>query len=144
MYNNILQLEGSINDCGCEVDTVDHFNNIKIYPRLKSLLVKNYFRFFKVNLNHQCPFWPDDSKCAIRFCQVQNCEEQTIPPGLMEDGANHHYMKPTAYKVSTSFWFSFLLHHVVFLHMLGNVVHSFAINSVNYLSIHYFTFIIIN
>ncbi|XP_013106797.1 ero1-like protein [Stomoxys calcitrans] len=98
--NCFCELEGSINDCGCEVDTVDHFNNIKIYPRLKSILVKNYFRFFKVNLHHQCPFWSDDSKCAMRFCQVQNCEEQTIPPGLKEQGYNHNFMRPAAYKYS--------------------------------------------
>lgn len=95
--NCFCELEGSINDCTCEVDTVDHFNNMKIFPRLNSLLLKNYFRFYKVNLHRECPFWPDDSKCAIRFCQVQNCEEQSIPKGLIENGENH-FMKPTMYK----------------------------------------------
>uniref|UniRef100_A0A1A9UG52 Ero1-like protein n=1 Tax=Glossina austeni TaxID=7395 RepID=A0A1A9UG52_GLOAU len=88
--NCFCELRGSINDCSCDVDTVDHFNNIKIYPRLKSLLVKNYFRFYKVNLNRKCPFWPQDSKCAIRFCQVENCEEQNIPKGLIEPTKHHH------------------------------------------------------
>lgn len=92
------QLEGSINDCSCEVDTVDHFNNIKIFPRLSSLLVKNYFRFYRVNLNRDCPFWPDDSKCAMRFCQVQNCEEKSIPKGLIEKGESH-FAKPALFKV---------------------------------------------
>lgn len=78
------ELKGSINDCSCNVDTVDHFNNVKIYPRLKSLLVKNYFRFYKVNLQQECPFWPDDSKCAMRFCHVEHCEEKNIPAGLKE------------------------------------------------------------
>ncbi|KAI8116965.1 Ero1-like protein [Lucilia cuprina] len=95
--NCFCELEGSINDCSCEVDTVDHFNNIKIFPRLSSLLVKNYFRFYRVNLHRDCPFWPDDSKCAMRFCQVQNCEEKSIPKGLIENGENH-FMKPTLFK----------------------------------------------
>ncbi|XP_039965693.1 ero1-like protein [Bactrocera tryoni] len=86
--NCFCELKGSINDCSCNVDTVDHFNNIKIYPRLKSLLVKNFFRFYKVNLKNTCPFWPDDSKCAIRFCQVQNCDEEHIPKGLIEKSEN--------------------------------------------------------
>lgn len=44
------QLSGKIDECTCNIDTVDHFNNVKIYPRLSSLLVKDYFRFFKVPL----------------------------------------------------------------------------------------------
>ena len=33
-----------IDDCACDVDTVDYFNNMKIFPRLMSLLQKPYFR----------------------------------------------------------------------------------------------------
>lgn len=43
------QLSGKIDECTCNIDTVDYFNNVKIYPRLSSLLVKDYFRFFKVS-----------------------------------------------------------------------------------------------
>lgn len=93
----ILQLEGSINDCSCDVDTVDHFNNMKVYPRLQSLLVKNFFRFYKVNLKQDCPFWPDDSRCAIRFCQVENCEEQAIPEGIKDQ--SEHRDKAASFKV---------------------------------------------
>lgn len=71
----LFQLKGSIDDCTCNVDTVDYFNNVKIYPRLQSLLLKDYFRFYKVNLKQECPFWADDSKCAIRYCHVQPCHD---------------------------------------------------------------------
>ena len=37
-----------MDDCECNVDTVDFFNNVKIFPRLQSLLVKDFFRFYKV------------------------------------------------------------------------------------------------
>ena len=70
-----FQLNGNIDDCSCTVDTVDYFNNVKIYPRLQSLLVRDYFRFYKVNLKRDCPFWADDSKCAIRFCHVKPCQD---------------------------------------------------------------------
>jgi ERO1-like protein alpha len=50
------QLSGKIDECTCNIDTVDHFNNVKVYPRLRSLLRKDYFRFFKVNLKRDCPF----------------------------------------------------------------------------------------
>lgn len=80
------QLQGKqIDDCSCNVDTVDHFNNVKVYPRLRSLLTKDYFRFYKVNLHRECPFWTDDSRCAMRFCHVEPCAADTIPAGLKEE-----------------------------------------------------------
>lgn len=61
---------------------MDHLNNVKIFPRLRSLLTKNYFRFYKVNLQHECPFWVDDGKCAMKHCRVETCEDKDIPVGL--------------------------------------------------------------
>lgn len=71
-----------IDDCLCKVETVDQFNNQKIYPRLKSLLVNDHFRYYKVNLKHECPFWTDDSRCAIRFCHVEACRDDEVPNGI--------------------------------------------------------------
>ncbi|KAL0109532.1 hypothetical protein PUN28_014534 [Cardiocondyla obscurior] len=79
------ELKGSVDDCACNVDTVDHFNNMRIYPRIQSLLVRDYFRFYKVNLKQDCPFWADDSKCAIRYCHVLPCQDDDIPEGLKGD-----------------------------------------------------------
>ncbi|XP_064079743.1 ero1-like protein isoform X2 [Macrobrachium nipponense] len=83
------QLKGVIDDCSCSVETLNSFNNLKVFPRLNSLLSQNFFRYWKVNLNKECPFWEDDSKCAIRFCSVQpctnmselsrNCKESEVP-----------------------------------------------------------------
>jgi ERO1-like protein alpha len=70
-----LQLQGNIDDCLCNVDTVDAFNNNQLFPRLKSLLSNDFFRFYKVDLARECPFWEDDSKCAIRYCHVETCVE---------------------------------------------------------------------
>lgn len=71
-------MKGSIDDCTCNVDTVDYFNNMRIYPRIQSLLVRDYFRFYKVNLKQDCPFWADDSKCAIRYCHILPCQDVSI------------------------------------------------------------------
>lgn len=79
------QLSGNIDECTCNIDTVDHFNNVKIYPRLKSLLLKDYFRLYKVNLKRPCPFWLDDSKCAMKDCHVKPCPPEEIPEGLKGD-----------------------------------------------------------
>ncbi|XP_069937023.1 ero1-like protein isoform X3 [Cherax quadricarinatus] len=74
------QLKGAIDDCSCSVETIDSFNNLKIFPRLNSLLHQNFFRYWKVNLKKKCPFWEDDGKCAIRYCSVQPCTD--IPEGI--------------------------------------------------------------
>lgn len=75
-------LQGKVDDCACNIDTIDHFNNFKVYPILKSLLQKDYFRFFKVNLKRPCPFWPDDSRCALRDCSVTTCSEDSLPKSI--------------------------------------------------------------
>ncbi|XP_043219195.1 ero1-like protein isoform X3 [Amphibalanus amphitrite] len=76
------QLEGQVDDCECNVDTVDFFNNVKIFPRLQSLLVKDFFRFYKVNLKRPCPFWEDDGRCSQTTCRVKCCNEDELPIGL--------------------------------------------------------------
>lgn len=83
------ELKGNVDDCSCSVDTVDYYNNVKIFPRLKSLLQSNYFRFYKVNLHNDCPFWKDvDFECAMRFCHVKPCEEKDLPVELQDDDEN--------------------------------------------------------
>ncbi|XP_046388501.1 ero1-like protein [Ischnura elegans] len=79
------KLKGQLDDCSCRAETVDGFNNAKVYPRIRSLLMKDYFRFYKVNLKRPCPFWADDSRCAIRHCHVEKCPEEDIPVGLKFD-----------------------------------------------------------
>ncbi|XP_076029532.1 endoplasmic reticulum oxidoreductin-1-like protein isoform X2 [Oratosquilla oratoria] len=69
------QLKGALDDCSCSVETIDGYNNLKIYPRINSLMQKSYFRYWKVDLQRGCPFWHDDSACAMRFCSVQTCTE---------------------------------------------------------------------
>jgi len=77
------KLEGQIDDCSCKVDTVDDFNNNRIFPRLKSLLSKDYFRYFQYHPHKKCPFWDASSgKCASNYCQVKNCATTDLPPGI--------------------------------------------------------------
>ncbi|XP_041353019.1 ERO1-like protein beta isoform X2 [Gigantopelta aegis] len=79
------KLKGEIDDCSCKVETLDSLNNNKIFPRLNSLLSRNYFRYFKVNLKKVCPFWSDDSRCALKDCHVSNCPEDSVPPALVKN-----------------------------------------------------------
>lgn len=84
------KLQGEVDDCACKVESLDSLNNKKIYPRLKSLLSRNYFRYFKVNLNKECPFWADDSRCAMKNCAVDICPEEQVPEGLKDKTFNKY------------------------------------------------------
>uniref|UniRef100_A0A3B5LJR6 Uncharacterized protein n=1 Tax=Xiphophorus couchianus TaxID=32473 RepID=A0A3B5LJR6_9TELE len=68
-------LTGVLDDCFCDVESIDVFNNFKIYPRIKKLAERDYFRYYKVNLKRPCPFWPDDGHCSIKDCHVEPCPE---------------------------------------------------------------------
>ncbi|XP_023330464.1 ero1-like protein isoform X2 [Eurytemora carolleeae] len=77
------KLEGQIDDCSCKVDTVDDFNNKKIYPRIKSLLSKEFFRYFQYQPHKKCRFsFPSSGKCTSSYCQVKSCSADDLPPGL--------------------------------------------------------------
>lgn len=82
-------LHGALGDCTCNVDTIDYFNNVKIFPRIHSLMSKDYFRFYKVNLKKECPFWVDDSRCAMKHCHIKTCSKDSVP-------GNEHWETPAA------------------------------------------------
>lgn len=94
-----VQLTGELDDCFCDVESIDVFNNFKVFPRIKKLTEKDYFRYYRVrtssvppfkpvfppltsvfnseqvNLKRPCPFWPDDGHCSIKDCHVEPCPE---------------------------------------------------------------------
>ncbi|KAL2304106.1 hypothetical protein Nmel_009398 [Mimus melanotis] len=73
---------GYLDDCTCDVETIDAFNNYKLFPRLNELLESDYFRYYKVNLQKPCPFWDDNSHCGMRDCAVQPCPSDEVPDGI--------------------------------------------------------------
>ncbi|XP_042655231.1 ERO1-like protein alpha isoform X2 [Tyto alba] len=76
------QVTGHLDDCTCDVETIDAFNNYKLFPRLNELLESDYFRYYKVNLKKPCPFWNDNSHCGIRDCAVKPCPSDEVPDGI--------------------------------------------------------------
>ncbi|XP_066912385.1 ERO1-like protein beta isoform X1 [Clytia hemisphaerica] len=76
------QLSGQVDDCCCSIEDVDKLNTIHINPRLKNLVTRNYFRYFKLNLKRECPFWTDSDQCAVKNCAIDTCSEDELPAGL--------------------------------------------------------------
>ncbi|KAK1378414.1 Endoplasmic reticulum oxidoreductin-1 [Heracleum sosnowskyi] len=70
---------GMVEDCCCEYETVDHLNEEVLHPLLQDLVKTPFFRYFKVKLWCDCPFWPEDGMCRLRDCSVCECTENEFP-----------------------------------------------------------------
>ncbi|PKI68048.1 endoplasmic reticulum oxidoreductin-2-like [Punica granatum] len=73
---------GVVEDCCCEYETVDHLNEDLLHPLLQELVKTPFFRYFKVKLWCDCPFWLDDGMCRLRDCSVCECPENEFPESL--------------------------------------------------------------
>ena len=71
-----------LDDCNCHIRDLAELNNKRLYPLLRRIVTKNYFRFFPVNLRKQCLFWSDDGQCSRRTCAIQSCPIEKLPEGL--------------------------------------------------------------
>ncbi|KAK7930404.1 hypothetical protein WMY93_006799 [Mugilogobius chulae] len=83
-------LTGELDDCFCDVESIDVFNNFKIFPKIKKLTERDYFRYYRVNLKRPCPFWADDSHCSIKDCHVEPCPESKVPVGIKSGNYNKY------------------------------------------------------
>ncbi|XP_042486859.1 endoplasmic reticulum oxidoreductin-1-like [Macadamia integrifolia] len=70
---------GIVEDCCCDYGTVDSLNEEVLHPQLQELVKTPFFRYFKVKLWCDCPFWPDDGMCRLRDCSICECPENEIP-----------------------------------------------------------------
>ncbi|KAJ6301120.1 hypothetical protein OIU77_015430 [Salix suchowensis] len=71
--------KGMIEDCCCDYESVDSVNGEVLHPLLQELVKTPFFRYFKVKLWCDCPFWPDDGMCRLRDCSVCECPENEFP-----------------------------------------------------------------
>ncbi|XP_065318086.1 ERO1-like protein alpha isoform X2 [Gordionus sp. m RMFG-2023] len=77
-------------DINCDLKILDFHNNYEIYPILSQLLVKPYFKFFKINLDKKCPFWPDNKLCSSQYCFIKACDKDSIPAALRDTENNYN------------------------------------------------------
>jgi len=47
----IFQLTGQVDDCFCDIETLEKFNRDEIYPLLQLLVQQDFFRYYKVGWN---------------------------------------------------------------------------------------------
>ncbi|KAL0301296.1 UNVERIFIED_CONTAM: Endoplasmic reticulum oxidoreductin-1 [Sesamum radiatum] len=95
---------GIVEDCCCDYETVDSLNCGVLHTLLQELVRTPFFRYFKVKLWCDCPFWPDDGMCMLRDCSVCECPESEFPEpfknptrrGLRSDDLKCQEGKPQA------------------------------------------------
>ncbi|XP_021904762.1 endoplasmic reticulum oxidoreductin-2-like [Carica papaya] len=70
---------GIVEDCRCDYETVNRLNKEVLHSMLQDIVKTPFFRYFKVKLWCDCPFWPDDGMCRLRDCSVCECQESEFP-----------------------------------------------------------------
>lgn len=78
-FQDSRKYTGIVEDCCCDYETVDTINGDVLHPLLQELVTTPFFRYFKVKLWCDCPFWPDDGMCKLRDCSVCECPETEFP-----------------------------------------------------------------
>ena len=74
----------TLSDCSWEPQSVDNFNNEKLYPLLKSLCERVFFTYWKVNYWRDCEIWEDDNQeCSfepgsVGGCQICPCDNDEV------------------------------------------------------------------
>ncbi|KAG5590537.1 hypothetical protein H5410_041051, partial [Solanum commersonii] len=63
---------GVLKKCCCDYWVVSQLNKEVLHPLLQELVKTPFFRYFKVKLWCDCPFWIDDGKCHLRDCSAQS------------------------------------------------------------------------
>ncbi|KAF0695391.1 Aste57867_13825 [Aphanomyces stellatus] len=73
------ELTGSVSDSCCNYETVNTATIEHFHPLLDELRTLSFFRYFKVDLSRECPFWNANSVCMNRDCSVCECPTEEIP-----------------------------------------------------------------
>ncbi|CAM6049343.1 unnamed protein product [Sphagnum compactum] len=83
------EFQGAVEDCCCDYATVDALNQDFLHDILKKIVKTPFFRYFKVRLWCDCPFWPEDGMCQLRDCSVCECPENEFPASFKGLGSDH-------------------------------------------------------
>lgn len=77
---DICRPKGQIEDACCDYETVEKtLNTPRFYQTLVDLVKTNYFRYYKVDLFKDCPFWVENGLCMNRACSVEKANESEVP-----------------------------------------------------------------
>lgn len=76
--------EDAVPECVCSGRDLERLNKEELLPLLDSIVTTPFFRYFKVDLQCDCPFWPDEGMCSLRDCSICECEPGEVPSPWLE------------------------------------------------------------
>ncbi|KAG0166658.1 hypothetical protein DFQ28_008605 [Apophysomyces sp. BC1034] len=84
---------GQIKDTCCDFQSVETVQQ-NIFDKIQALVKTNFFRYYKLNLWRECPFWNDDGLCMNRDCSVATTDESSLPEEWREEALSAVQMSP--------------------------------------------------
>jgi len=75
---------GRITDCTCDYDSVNPSVEHFYRPLLLEITETSFFRYFRVDLERECPFWQTQGTCMMESCSVSCCKDEEVPRGWKE------------------------------------------------------------
>ncbi|XP_027451956.1 ERO1-like protein beta isoform X4 [Zalophus californianus] len=71
------QVTGVLDDCLCDIDSIDNFNTFKIFPKIKKLQERDYFRYYKSKIPVGIKAGSSNkySKVANNTKELEDCEQ---------------------------------------------------------------------
>ncbi|KAI7875420.1 endoplasmic oxidoreductin [Lichtheimia hyalospora FSU 10163] len=75
---NYCNPSGQIEDTCCDFRSVEELQR-DAFDKIQSLVHSKFFRYYKINLWRECPFWNEDGFCMNRDCAVETTDESSLP-----------------------------------------------------------------
>jgi len=69
---------GPIETTLCDFETVEGYND-ELYSNLHELVETPFFKYFRVDLYRECPFWQENGFCKNEECGITTVDESEIP-----------------------------------------------------------------
>ena len=81
---------GNVSDCNCDFTSVNQAVTQFFDPLLQEITKTRFFRYFRVDLERECPFWQEEGSCMMEGCSVCACEEEEVPKNWIA-GSGHYF-----------------------------------------------------
>ncbi|KRZ69259.1 Endoplasmic oxidoreductin-1 [Trichinella papuae] len=89
-----------LHSCECTEHSIDYFNNHQLYDSLVNLLKKDCFRYYKVDMERECPFWKEERFCSTGECGIENCDD-AVPEVWKYTKPMHKELHPGSHQRSS-------------------------------------------
>ncbi|KAH9978619.1 endoplasmic oxidoreductin [Lactifluus volemus] len=102
---------GPIETTLCDYETIESVNNV-LFDQLHELVQTPFFKYFRVDLYRECPFWEENVFCMNKDCSIITVDESEIPEqwragtlSKLERSEDHREDLPGCYYRDSDFCF---------------------------------------